>query len=269
MSMTNWTQSRGPTRSCEGASPAAPAVTALLALAALSAPLLIGCASSPQTTAIGPGMHAESFTGAVTRTVSAQYLIAFPEGYATDDREWPLVLFLHGAGERGTDLELVKKHGPPRLIAEGKAFPFIMVAPQCPENQWWSEDVLTGLLDQVEEKYRVDRSRVYVTGLSMGGYGTWRLATINPDRFAALAPVCGGGDVSTVCSIKNTPVWVFHGAKDPVVPLQESQKMVDKLKACGGDVRLTVYPDAGHDSWTETYNNPELYTWLLSHSLKR
>jgi predicted peptidase len=214
-------------------------------------------------------MRADSFTTTVTRTVSASYLVSLPEGYGTVDQKWPLVLFLHGAGERGSDLELVKKHGPPKLIAAGTSFPFIMVAPQCPENQWWSEDVLAALLDRIEETYSVDKFRVYVTGLSMGGYGTWRLATLNPDRFAAIAPVCGGGDVSTVCSIKNTPVWAFHGAKDPVVPLQESQQMVDKLKSCGGDVKLTVYPEAGHDSWTETYDNPELYTWMLSHSLKR
>jgi len=250
--------------------PTAQRITAtLLAIAAVSLTLVPGCASSPQTTATGPGMHAESFTGTVTRTVSAQYLVSLPEGYGKVGQKWPLVLFLHGAGERGSDLELVKMHGPPKLIAAGKQFPFIMVAPQCPENQWWSEDVLAALLDKVEDQYEVDKSRVYVTGLSMGGYGTWQLAALNPDRFAAIMPICGGGDVSTVCAIRNVPAWVFHGAKDPVVPLQESQKMVDKLKACGGNVKLTVYPEAGHDSWTETYDDPEVYTWLLGQSLKR
>jgi predicted peptidase len=238
-----------------------------LAVAAFFVALLPGCASSPQTTARGPGMHAESFTATVTRTVSAQYLISLPEGYGKAGQQWPLVLFLHGVGERGADLELVKKHGPPRLIAEGKTFPFIMVAPQCPEGQWWSEDVLAALLDKIENDYSVDRSREYVTGLSMGGFGTWRLAMLNPDRFAAILPICGGGDEKLICAIKHVPAWVFHGAKDPVVPLSESQKMVDALKACGSDPKLTVYPEAGHDSWTETYNNPEVYTWLLSHSL--
>ena len=218
---------------------------------------------------MAPGMRPATFSATVTRTVSGQYLLYLPDGYGKDDAEWPLVMFLHGAGERGSDLELVKKHGPPRLIGEGKAFPFIMVAPQCPADQWWSEDVLSALLDKIEDEYRVDRSRVYVTGLSMGGFGTWRLAAHNPNRFAAIMPVCGGGDVSTVCSIKQVPAWVFHGAKDPVVPLAESQRMVDRLKSCGGDVTLTVYPEAGHDSWTETYNNPEVYSWLLRHSLKR
>ena len=243
-------------------------ITALLfAIAAAFLTFLPGCASSPRTTATGPGMHAESFTGTITRTVSAKYLISLPEGYGNVDQKWPLVLFLHGAGESGSDLELVKIHGPARLIAAGKQFPFIMVAPQCPSRQPWSEDVLGSLLDNIEDKYAVDKSRVYVTGLSMGGYGTWGLAMRYPDRFAAIVPICGGGDESQICSIKNLPVWAFHGAKDPVVPLSESQKMVDALKACGGDPKLTVYPEAGHDSWTETYNNPDVYTWLLSHSL--
>ena len=158
-------------------------------------------------------MHAASFTGTVSRTVSAQYLISLPEGYGKADQKWPLVLFLHGAGERGADLELVKKHGPPRLIAEGKTFPFIMVAPQCPEGQWWSEDVLIALLDKIENDYSVDRSREYLTGLSMGGFGTWRLAMLNPDRFAAIVPICGGGEDSLACSIKDVHAWIFHGAK--------------------------------------------------------
>lgn len=214
-------------------------------------------------------MHAESFSSTITMKVSAQYLISLPEGYGSGDQKWPLVLFLHGVGERGSDLELVKKHGPPKLIAAGKTFPFIMVAPQCPDNQWWSEDVLSALLDRIEADYRVDKSRVYLTGLSMGGFGTWRLAAANPGRFAAIAPICGGGDTGTVCALKDTPVWAFHGARDMLVPLQESQKMVDKLKSCGGDATLTVYPEAEHDSWTETYENPELYSWMLSHSRKR
>jgi predicted peptidase len=239
----------------------------VLAITAFFVTLLPGCASSPQTTDTGPDMHAESFTATVTRTVSAQYLISLPEGYGKVDQKWPLVLFLHGAGERGSDLELVKRHGPPRLIAEGKTFPFIMVAPQCPAGQWWVEDVLAVLLDKIEDEYNVDRSRVYVTGLSMGGFGTWRLAMLNPGRFAAIVPICGGGEDSLASSIKNVHAWIFHGAKDPVVPLRESQKMADALNACGGEATLTVYPEAGHDSWTETYNNPEVYTWLLSHSL--
>jgi len=122
------------------------------------------------------------------------------------------------------------------------------------------------LLDDIVERYRIDEERVYVTGLSMGGFGTWALAGASPERFAAIAPICGGGRRSDARRIAQAklPTWVFHGAKDRVVPFEESQHMVDILEKLGGDVKFTVYPKAQHDSWTETYNNPELYTWLLS-----
>ncbi len=175
------------------------------------------------------------------------------------------MLFLHGAGERGDDLELVKKHGPPKLIEAGQDFPFIVVSPQAPAEQWWSTVFLDALLQEITATYRVDMDRVYATGLSMGGFGTWDLAMTFPDRFAAIAPICGGGNAYSVCVIKDLPIWNFHGAKDPVVPLARSQEMVDALQRCSGDVRFTIYPDAGHDAWTETYDNPALYEWLLAH----
>ena len=211
----------------------------------------------------------KSFSREVTKTVSANYLLYLPKEYGKEKKEWPLVLFLHGIGERGNDLQLVKRHGPPKLVEAGKEFPFILVSPQCPDDSWWSNDVLDGLLQEVEEKYDVDKNRVYVTGLSMGGYGTWSLAMEYPHRFAAIAPVCGGGNERLVCKLKDMPIWVFHGAKDNVVPIAESQKLVDALKKCGNDVKFTIYPEANHDAWTETYNNPKLYKWLLSHSLKK
>ena len=195
-----------------------------------------------------------------------EYLTSLPEDYeAQPENSWPLMLFLHGAGERGSDLDLVKKHGPPKLIEQGHAFPFIVVSPQCPKGEGWSVEALDRLLNEVSETHRVDADRVYVTGLSMGGFGTWDLAIAYPDRFAAVAPICGGGDPSEVCAIKHLPVWNFHGAQDKTVPLERSQEMVDALERCGGDVTFTVYPEAGHDSWTETYDNPELYDWLLRH----
>lgn len=160
---------------------------------------------------------------------------------------------------------MVKRHGPPKLIAQGKQFPFVIVSPQCPMGENWSPETLNALLDEITGKYAIDKDRVYVTGLSMGGYGTWRLAQEYPDRFAAIAPICGGGDPNKVDRIKRLPAWIFHGAKDPVVPVKEAQQMADALKAAGGDVTLTIYPEAEHDSWTQTYDNPELYTWLLRH----
>lgn len=127
---------------------------------------------------------------------------------------------------------------------------------------------MIALLDEVTAAYRADTDRIYVTGLSMGGFGTWSLGIAYPDRFAALAPICGGNNPQQVSLLKQVPVWVFHGAKDTVVPLSQSEAMVEALREAGGDVKLTVYPEAGHDSWTETYNNDELYEWLLQHSLR-
>lgn len=199
--------------------------------------------------------------------VNLRYLLYLPEEYATKpERKWPLMLFLHGMGERGDDLEKVKKHGPPKLIAEGTLFPFIVVSPQCPKTQIWDSSELFPLLDQVGEEYRVDKTRLYLTGISMGGYGTWAAATEQPERFAAIAPICGGGEPATAWRLRRTPIWAFHGAKDGTVPLQCSRQMVDAVREAGGHVEFTVYPDADHDSWTETYNNPKLYEWFLSHS---
>lgn len=195
--------------------------------------------------------------------VQLGYLLYLPKDYEKKE-SWPLMLFLHGAGERGDDLELVKKHGPPKLIAAGKEFPFIVVSPQCPKGKWWEPIELLALLDEISDKYKVAPDRIYVTGLSMGGFGSWRLAFYAPERLAAIAPICGGGETYWTKEFAHLPVWAFHGAKDTGVPLERSQAMVDALKKNGGDPKLTVYPEAGHDSWTATYDNPEFYEWLLA-----
>ena len=199
--------------------------------------------------------------------VELDYLLYLPENYE-EQESWPLMLFLHGAGERGDDLDRVKIHGPPRLIEEGRSFPMIVISPQCPRGRYWEPVALTALLDHIEDNYNVDDSRIYVTGLSMGGFGTWSLAAHSPDRFAAIAPICGGGDRFIVPRLigNQMGVHVFHGAKDGVVPIERSQEIVDGFKSNGVDVLFTIYPDAGHDSWTETYANDELYTWMLGHS---
>ena len=212
------------------------------------------------------------------KSASLKYLLFVPKGYDSDSaKRWPLMLFLHGAGERGNDISKVTTHGPPKNVAQDSDFPFILVSPQCPEGEIWSNDILLGLLDEVIGTCRVNTNRIYLTGLSMGGYGTWDLGLSHPERFAAIVPICGGGDLITVLltdgskkqALKSLGVWAFHGGKDPIVPLEESQRLVDILKRVGTtDVRLTVYPEAGHDSWTETYNNPQLYQWLLSHERK-
>lgn len=227
-----------------------------------------------QDGAAAPGAQvARQYVGVVTKTNRLDYLLYLPKDYAAGaGKSWPLVLFLHGAGERGTELQKVAVHGPPKLVKEGKEFPFILASPQCPEGQVWDDSALIGLLDEIQSKYAVDGRRVYVTGLSMGGYGTWQLAQRHPQRFAAVAPICGGGDrirallPSQVESLKTLGVWAFHGAKDSVVPLSESERMVEAFKRAGvKDIQLTVYPEANHDSWTETYANPQLYEWLLQH----
>jgi predicted peptidase len=201
----------------------------------------------------------------ITLTVTLPYLLYLPKDY-DPQKHWPLVLFLHGSGERGTNLTRVTRHGLPKLVEEGQDFPFILVSPQCPKRSNWDMQTrdLNMLLDEIESSYAVDPDRVYVTGLSMGGYGTWSLAISNPRRFAALMPICGAGDPEEVSVIKHIPTWVFQGDKDDAVPLTEVEATVNALKASGGNVRFTVYPGVGHNSWTQTYNNSEVYAWLLS-----
>lgn len=187
-------------------------------------------------------------------------------------RPLPLVLFLHGAMECGNDPEMLKRTALPSILETNHEFPFLVVSPQCPRNsQWqWQTANLSKLLEYICTEYPIDESRIYLTGLSLGGCGVWVMAVTYPKRFAALAPVCGYGPKSfgfpkRVCALCDTPIWVFHGTRDQIVPIKESIKLVSELKACGGNVRFTVYPEAGHDAWTETYHNPELYLWLLSH----
>lgn len=219
------------------------------------------------------GLQSEgSFSGSVVRAVTADYLLYLPDGFNENPEvQWPLLVFLHGSGERGHDLEKVKVHGPPMLIAKGRKFPFVVLSPQCPDSTDWDVETLFALIRDIASRYRVNESMVYLTGLSMGGFATWDLAMAYPDYFAAIAPVCG--DVNRnyplrAEDIKNIAVWAFHGAADDVVPVTESAKMIRVLKASGNDAKFTIYPLSGHDSWTETYNNQALYDWFLSNRRK-
>jgi predicted peptidase len=238
--------------------------------------LLLGlsaCSTINNSTAMKPGQTAQKFHLERKQVLAADYLLFLPQDYdASSDQRWPLILFLHGAGERGTNLWLVAKHGPPKIDTAQTNFPFIVVSPQCPEGKIWSNDLLLALLDEIENKYAVDTHRIYLTGLSMGGFGTWSLGLSHPEKFAAIAPMCGGGELITPlladkAKLTTLPVWAFHGAKDPVVPVEESERMVALLKKHGvTEVKFTVYPEAQHDCWTETYANPELFEWFLKHS---
>ena len=212
----------------------------------------------------------------INRSGELKYLVYLPADYKdSGDQRWPLMLFLHGAGERGSDVQRVAIHGPLSLVKQGTNFPFIIVAPQCPSGQIWENEPLLQLLDSIEKKYRVDTKRVYLSGLSMGGYGTWKLGLAHPEKFAAISPICGGCNMIDVLlgpgdkgdTFKSLPVWAFHGAKDDVVPLSESERVVEGLRRGGvKEVRFTIYPEARHESWKEAYKTPELYEWMLSKS---
>ena len=180
----------------------------------------------------------------------------------------PLVIQLHGAGERGNgqdELDRVEVWGFPKLAKEGE-YPCLFVFPQCPEDTFWVARVesILRFIDQLKESYDIDEDRIYLTGLSMGGYGTWYTAMAAPDRFAAIAPVCGGG-MAWNADMLSMPVWAFHGAQDTAVYPDESQKMVDRINILGGNAKLTIYPECEHDSWTKTYSNPDVFKWLLEH----
>ena len=206
----------------------------------------------------------KSFEAKIMVTAKVDYLLSLPADYDKSRKPWPLVLFLHGSGESGTNLARVKNHGPPKLVEANGPFPFILVSPQSSGGRGWNIEALNALLDKVIKEYRVDKDRVYLTGLSMGGFGTWALAAAHPEKFAAIAPICGGGNPGDAKKLVKLPIWVFHGAKDPTVPLRRSEEMVEALKAAGGNPKFTVYPEATHDSWTVTYNDPEFFKWLLA-----
>jgi predicted peptidase len=184
----------------------------------------------------------------LTTMVQSQihYLLFLPKSYSAKGEPAPLILFLHGSGERGSDLNLVKKWGPPAIVESNPDFPFMVLSPQVPEGGWWQREQLKAMIDDVTARYNVDRHRIYITGLSMGGFGTWEMIMAYPHLFAAAAPICGGGVPLFVRSIKDMPVWAFHGKKDEAVPEEQSANMVAALKEAGGDVKYTVLPDGGH-----------------------
>ncbi len=222
--------------------------------------------------ALGPASRAPEPTKAVfTRTVEyrTDYLVALPDGYAADEtKRWPLLVFLHGAGERGDDLDRVAIHWPPKIAAAAKIenFPFVVVAPQCKKGTVWSPDAVLALVDHAANTYRVDPDRIYLTGLSMGGFGTWETAAHAPERFAAIVPVCGGGSFIDAWNLRDkVPVWAFHGGADKTVPPAESKRLVEAIQKFGGEAKLTIYDGVGHNSWDRAYAEPELWTWLLAH----
>jgi predicted peptidase len=196
------------------------------------------------------------------------YLVSIPPDYYQDSAVgYPIILFLHGSEQRGDNPELLKEVAAVTIAGVPGAFPFIAVFPQCPPDSLWPPTALRDLLDALEAQLRVDADRVYLTGFSMGGLGTWQTAAAFPHTFAAIAPICGMSDIPEVPRLTGIPIWAFHGAQDENVPVTESRKMIDSLRKSGADARLTVYPDLAHDCWTMTYRDSRLYLWFLDHSL--
>jgi len=202
----------------------------------------------------------------------AKYIVFVPPAYKAD-KDYPVILFLHGAGSTGDDGEKQVKGGLAKAIRDKKQdFPFIVVFPQAHQKGWGAKGESAkralAILDEVMKDYKTDKKRVYLTGLSMGGFGTWSLAAAFPERWAAIAPICGGGDPKTAAKIKDIPCWCFHGDADPTVKVDLSRNMIKALKAAGGEPKYTEYPGVGHNSWTRAYADKELYEWLLKQQLK-
>ncbi len=209
-------------------------------------------------------------SAAVVRNLSPDgaemaYWMIRPRSEAASAEKWPVLVFLHGSGERGDDLRLVLNHGPFGAAAADPSFPFFVIAPQLPEGAHWRPETVIAIIEDAIAKAPVDRRRIYLTGLSLGGHGTWDTAAAYPDYFAAIAPISGYGDPAEACRFKELPVWSFHGVEDDIVLAADNQSMVDAVRDCGGAPGMTLYPDTGHDAWTRTYDDPQLYRWLLSH----
>jgi predicted peptidase len=211
----------------------------------------------------------------VQKRIELDYYLFTPKAYQPAGRKkWPLILFLHGASGRNGPLAKIKRDCIPQMLENQERFGFLLAAPQCPKHTWWvaeSERLIT-LLDELLEKHAVDPQRIYLTGWSMGGYGTWSLAADYPKRFAAIAPVSGAGFwwngfPQRARLLKHVPVWAFHGSKDGEVPIVSTQEMVEELKVIGGDIRITEYSKLGHDIYEKVYSNPEFYEWLFEHTL--
>ena len=199
-----------------------------------------------------------------------QYTTHYPDGYHTDcSKRWPLIICLHGSGERDIPFAELATHQyfQPMFTLTSTRYPAVVAVPQCPQEEWWVPERVEELCVHLLDSRCVDAARIYLCGFSMGGYGTWSTAAHYPQRYAAIAPICGGGEVSDAAVLREIPAWVFHGAMDDVVSVQKSLEMVEALTTAGGNPRLTVYNDGGHNVWEETFANPELYEWFLQNRL--
>ncbi len=193
--------------------------------------------------------------------LTLNYMVYLPENYTTNSK-WPLILSLHGSGERGNNVDDVKKWGIHRILREDNNFPFIVVCPQCPSGEIWEMqfNMLKELLNEIEDNYSIDKEREYLTGYSLGAYGTWNFAILNPERFAAIIPVSGGAiSPKRAMNLKQLPIWAAHGDNDTVVEFEESKRIVDCLRIYNPNIIFKVYKGAGHEVCTLSYEEPELY----------
>lgn len=246
--------------------------------------MVLGMLSTSLAADVQALFEARTFKGAGGEL---KYRLLKPKDYDAS-RKYPLVIFFHGAGERGSDNERQLVHGMKDFASDKirDAYPAFVVAPQCPEGQQWvnvpwsadkhsmpkdasdSMQLSLELLAALQKEFSIDKSRLYVTGLSMGGFATWDIVQRQPEMFAAAAPICGGGDVDGAKAIAKLPIWVFHGDSDGAVKTQRSRDMVAALKAAGGEPKYTEYEKTGHDSWSPTYRDPKFYEWLFAQQRK-
>lgn len=199
------------------------------------------------------------------------YYLYYPENYDDEpEKDFPILLFLHGGGESGDSLVAIKRNGPPKMIVDGKQFPFLILAPQNPhQKKWWNTRAVNQLLDSIIKNNRVDKKRIYLTGLSRGGGAAWEMAVQYSEKFAAMAVVCGMTPLPYASWIdKDMPIWVFHGEEDQSIPISESETMVNRLKGMGYDVTFTRYPGVGHNSWIQAYSTEALYEWFMNQERK-
>jgi predicted peptidase len=228
-------------------------------------------------------LEKKTFTDKDGKTL--QYRLLKPDNYDAKEK-YPLVLFLHGAGERGKDNERQLIHGVTEFAKEEnrKKHPCFLLAPQCPTGSGWSDfmskkktpskeqsepgKLAVELVEAIQKEFSIDPKRLYITGLSMGGYGTWDIITRHPDMFAAAVPICGGGDSAQMEKIAKMPIWVFHGGKDPVVRPERSRELVEAIKKAGGEAKYTEYPDVGHNSWVKAYQDADMMAWLFAQKRK-
>lgn len=204
------------------------------------------------------------------KKVKYNYLLHVPENYDADPaKKWPVIFYLHGRHASGKNLQSLKRYGLPYYLSKGKKMDFIVVSPQCPWGKnWASEDWFNPVYDEVASKYRIDESRVYLIGMSMGGFGTWELAARMPDRFAAISPMCGGANLKWVPNLSKIPTWVFHGTADRDIPISRSEVMVKALQKVNPEIIFTRLINQGHDI-SKQFDNDELYAWLMKHSIQK